>query len=88
MQQHDVNARMFLVNQDLTAGDQVRVNIRCLANTAAIRREKRNGRDVIVVPSATMPDDVIMNGIRYALRRGHRQDRHRRGRGRPPGCAG
>lgn len=65
VQQHDVNARMFLVNRDLTAGDQVRVNIRCLANTAAIRREKRNGRDVIVVPSATMPDDVIMNGIRY-----------------------
>lgn len=43
----------------------VRVNVRALANTAAVRREKRNGRDVIIVPSATMPDDVVMNGIRY-----------------------
>lgn len=65
MQQHVVNARTFLVNKGLTAGEQVRVNIRTLANTAAIRREKRNGRDVIIVPSATMPDDVVMNDILY-----------------------
>lgn len=65
MQQHDVNARVFVVNRDLAAGDQVRVNIRTLANTAAIRREKRNGRDVIIVPSATLPDDVVMNDILY-----------------------
>lgn len=65
MQQHDVNAREFVVNRDLAAGDQVRVNIRTLANTAAIRREKRNGRDVIIVPSATLPDDVVMNDILY-----------------------
>lgn len=65
MQQHVVNARTFLANKGLTAGEQVRVNIRTLANTAAIRREKRNGRDVIIVPSATMPDDVVMNDILY-----------------------
>lgn len=65
MQQHDVNARVFVVNRDLATGDQVRVNIRALANTAAIRREKRNGRDVIIVPSATLPDDVVMNDILY-----------------------
>lgn len=65
MQQHDVNARVFVVNKGLAAGDQVRVNIRCLANSAAIRREKRNGRDVIIVPSATLPDDVVMNDILY-----------------------
>lgn len=65
MHQHDVNARVFVVNRDLAAGDQVRVNIRTLANTAAIRREKRNGRDVIIVPSATLPDDVVMNDILY-----------------------
>lgn len=65
VQQHDVNARVFVVNRDLAAGDQVRVNIRTLANTAAIRREKRNGRDVIIVPSATLPDDVVMNDILY-----------------------
>lgn len=55
--------RVLLCNR--AAGDQVRVNIRALANTAAIRREKLNGRDVIIVPSATMPDDVVMNGILY-----------------------
>ena len=53
------------VNKALIAGDQVRVNIRTLANSAAIRREKRNGRDVIIVPSATLPDDVVMNDILY-----------------------
>lgn len=46
-------------------GKQVRVNVRTLANTAAVRKEKRNGRDVIIVPSATLPDDVVMNGIMY-----------------------
>ncbi|MEY4075110.1 MAG: hypothetical protein RJA29_2467 [Pseudomonadota bacterium] len=44
---------------------QVRVNIRASVNAAAIRRERRDGRDVIVVPSATLPDGVVMNGIRY-----------------------
>lgn len=44
---------------------QVRVNIRSVANIAAVRREKRNGRDVLIVPSATLPDSVVMNGIRY-----------------------
>jgi hypothetical protein len=48
---------------------QVRVNVRTLVNSAAIRRERRDGRDVIVVPSATLPDNIVMNGsggrIRY-----------------------
>lgn len=44
---------------------QVRVNVRSIANVAKVRKEKRNGRDVIIVPSATLPDDVVMNGIRY-----------------------
>lgn len=36
------------------------------ANAAgAIRREKRNGRDVIIVPSATLPDNVVMNDVLY-----------------------
>lgn len=43
----------------------VRVNIRAVANIAAIRKEKRNGRDVIIVPSATLPDDIVMNEIAY-----------------------
>ncbi len=44
---------------------QVRVNVATLANASKIRREKRHGRDVIIVPSATLPDGVVMNGIRY-----------------------
>lgn len=44
---------------------KTRVNITAKVNAASIRREKLNGRDVIIVPSATMPDDVIMNGIMY-----------------------
>lgn len=40
----------------------VRINVRSVANAAAVRREKRNGRDVVIVPSATMPDDIVMNG--------------------------
>jgi hypothetical protein len=41
---------------------QVRVNVSTLVNASKIRREKRDGRDVIVVPSATLPDNVVMNG--------------------------
>lgn len=55
--------RTLIVNR--AAGDQVRVNIRSTVNKAKIRKEKRNGRDVIIVPSATLPDDVVMNGILY-----------------------
>lgn len=55
--------RSFVVNT--AAGDQVRVNVRALANMAAVRSEKRNGRDVVIVPSATLPDGVVMNDIMY-----------------------
>lgn len=44
---------------------QVRVNVRTLANVKAVRKEKRNGRDVVIVPSATLPDNIVMNGIKY-----------------------
>lgn len=44
---------------------QTRVNIRTAVNAASIRRERRAGRDVIVVPSATLPDDIVMNEVRY-----------------------
>ena len=46
-------------------GKTVRVNVSTLVNASKIRREKRDGRDVIIVPSATLPDNVVMNGIRY-----------------------
>lgn len=42
-----------------------RVNVRVAVNAAAIRREQHNGREHIVVPSFTLPDEVIMNGGLY-----------------------
>ena len=42
-----------------------RVNVRVAVNAASIRREQHNGRDHIVVPSFTLPDEVIMNGGLY-----------------------
>lgn len=50
---------------DMSMGNQVRVNVTSRVNQSMIRREKRNGRDVIIVPSATLPDDVVMNNIKY-----------------------
>lgn len=44
---------------------QARVNIRTAVNSKSIRRERRNGRDVIIVPSATLPDGIVMNRVRY-----------------------
>ena len=40
----------------------IRVNVTSVANAKAVRKEKRNGRDVLIVPSATLPDDIVMNG--------------------------
>lgn len=45
--------------------DTIHVHVRSAVNMAGIREDVRNGRKVIVVPSATMPDDVVMNGIKY-----------------------
>lgn len=44
---------------------RVRVNVRTAVNKDKIRRERRNGRDIIIVPSATLPDNVVMNKILY-----------------------
>lgn len=43
----------------------VRVNVSTLVNASKIRREKRDGREVVIVSSATLPDNVVMNKIRY-----------------------
>jgi len=56
--------RKMIVNKD-TSFKPARVNITTLVNKNAIRKEKRNNRDVIIVPSATLPDNVIMNEIKY-----------------------
>lgn len=42
-----------------------RINVTRILNTKAAKKAKRDGRDVIVVPSATMPDDIVMNRIKY-----------------------
>lgn len=46
-------------------GKATRINITRVLNTKNAKKAKRNGRDVIIVPSATLPDDVIMNRIKY-----------------------
>lgn len=41
---------------------QIRVNMRTTVANSAIRRERdENGRQVLIVPSATLPDNVVMN---------------------------
>lgn len=50
---------------NFSTGEQVRVNVRCNVQTDQVRREQRDGRDVVVVPSYTLPDDIVMNGILY-----------------------
>lgn len=47
------------------SGKATRVNVTRVLNTKAAKKEKRNGRDVLVVPSATMPDNIVMNKVKY-----------------------
>lgn len=49
----------------IRANELARVNVRSVANSKGARKETRAGREVMVVPSATLPDNVIMNGVRY-----------------------
>lgn len=44
---------------------QIRVNVQSIVNKEHIRTERRNGRDYKIVTSATMPDGIVMNRIRY-----------------------
>lgn len=43
----------------------IRINARSKVDNKKIRREVLNGRAHIVVPSVTMPDNIIMNGGKY-----------------------
>ena len=43
----------------------IRVNVKTKVNNAKIKRETRDGREVVVLPSVTLPDNVVMNGIMY-----------------------
>ena len=45
---------------------QVRVNVKSVVNTSGIRREKRDGRDYIIVPERDDARfDIVMNRVRY-----------------------
>lgn len=44
-----------------TNADAIRVNLNAVVNAADIRREDHNGREHLVIPSYTLPADVIMN---------------------------
>lgn len=44
---------------------QIRVNVLSMANTEQASVIKHNGRDVMVVPSVTLPDNIVMNDIMY-----------------------
>ncbi|WP_324710409.1 hypothetical protein [Pseudomonas citronellolis] len=43
----------------------MQVNITAKVNSASIRREQHNGREHIVIPSYTLPANVVMNGGLY-----------------------
>lgn len=53
--------KIFTVNR----GASVMVSVVNQVNSASIRREIQDGESFIVVPSATLPDDVVMNGGLY-----------------------
>lgn len=44
---------------------RILVNVNTSTDASKLRREKRNGRDLIIVPSCTLPDNVVMNDIMY-----------------------
>ncbi len=47
------------------AGSRMQINVTTQVNAKAIRREMHNGRQHWVVPSYTLPADVVMNGGLY-----------------------
>lgn len=42
-----------------------RANVKTAVDPKAIREEVRDGRKVVIVQSATLPDDIVMNRIKY-----------------------
>lgn len=62
-----VQSLQLHVNRDNVSGDEtVRVNLRYKVNNADVRRGVvHNGRKHTVIPSYTLPDEVVMNGLLY-----------------------
>lgn len=57
------NAPILQVNS--SAAEQIQVNITTQVNSKSIRREQYNGREHLVLPSYTLPANVVMNGGLY-----------------------
>lgn len=54
-----------LVVNEAQPGQRIRVNMAVTVNTAKVRTETRDGREVMIIPSFTLPDNVVMNGGLY-----------------------
>lgn len=57
--------KQTLVVNSAAAAAPMRVNLRAAVNAADIRTEMYNGREHLVLPSYTLPDNVVMNGGLY-----------------------
>ena len=44
---------------------RIRVNVATPVATTTVRAEVRAGRNVLIVPSKTLPDNIVMNGVLY-----------------------
>lgn len=56
-----MNTPRTLVVNSAAAPESIRVNLRTTVNSADIRREQHNGREHLVIPSYTLPANVVMN---------------------------
>ena len=54
----------FQVNH-APGAEPIRVNLRTVVNNADIRTVNEDGREYLVIPSYTLPDNVVMNGGLY-----------------------
>lgn len=57
-------SRVFQVNH-ASGAEPIRVNLRTIVNNADIRTVQEDGREYLVIPSYTLPDNVVMNGGLY-----------------------
>lgn len=57
-------SRVLQVNSG-TGATPIRVNLRTTVNNADIRTVHEDGREYLVIPSYTLPDNVVMNGGLY-----------------------
>ena len=56
---------LLALHVNKSTGERERVNLTALVSNSAIRLEVHNDRKHLVLPSYTLPDDVVMNGLLY-----------------------